>query len=197
MPVQGGAVLTLRGGSFERPAVTLSSQGSDSIAEFKTLSDNDTQTGKEVRNPEQGVLSFCRSSAMDLKTQGSPRLAPPTHPAQRGRQVSAPTQDALCGYGSTPWLWFSSGFAPTFWRAWKACLGKMPAARAPAPAGSPVSECGDTFTACPVSKGLRNDSWGNEALSQAAPRRAHGEAHRSVAPSGNPQNFTSEFVICE
>lgn len=82
VPVQGGAVLPPRDGSFERPAVTLSSQGSDSMAEFKTFSDNDTQTGKEVRNPEC-VLSFCRSSAMDLKTQGSPRLAPPTHPAQR------------------------------------------------------------------------------------------------------------------
>lgn len=41
-PVQGGAVLPLLGGSFERPAVTLSSQGSDSMTEFKTFSDNDT-----------------------------------------------------------------------------------------------------------------------------------------------------------
>lgn len=79
----GGAALPLRGGSFERPVVTLSSQGSESVTEFKTFSDNGTKTGKEVRNPDQSVLSLCHPSAMDLKTQGSPRLAPPTHPAQR------------------------------------------------------------------------------------------------------------------
>lgn len=106
VPVQGGAVVPLRGGSFERPAVTLSSQGSDSMTEFKTFSDNDTQTGKEVRSPEQSVLSFCHSSAMDLKTQGSPGLAPPTHPAhaeggflrQRGTYCAATEARLGCGF---------------------------------------------------------------------------------------------------